>query len=244
MSGQQNYKASLGEYLVLPAGAEIDVNNLPDRHTRQFACAVLIFDAETIDLFSKLYGDQLSDWRMQPQWKARASEALYSAVADWLAHSQAFGADLVQTRHRMVELLLLVARQGVAGNLLFQKQASLGQKIKHMFALDPSRNWRVVDMTTQLGASESTLRRRLHAEGKQFRDLLEEARLDHGIDLVMATDMPISQIAFHCGYQSQSRFAERFRLRYSLSPTELRATQSETADTAGVIPLSQRRHAV
>lgn len=240
LSGQQSYKASLGECLVLPSGVDVDVQNLPDRHTRQFACALLIFDAETINLFNTLYGNQVNDWRMQPQWKVKASDALFSAVADWLAHSQEFEADLVQTRHRMAELLLLVARQGAAGNLLFQKQASLGQKIKHMFALDPSRDWRVADMTALLGTSESTLRRQLRVEGAQFRDLLEEARLDHGVDLVMATDMPINQIAFHCGYQSQSRFAERFRLRYSLSPTELRATQTEVAASAEIMLLKQR----
>ena len=235
----QAYAARPGEMLVLPPGIEIDVDNLPDPRQGRFACAVLVFDAATLTAFGKLYGAQMGDWAMPPRWQAPGTEELFSAVAGWLAHSRSFAADAMQTRHRMAELLLLLARQGVAGNLLFQSQARLGERVRHMLALDLARQWRLSDLTDRLGMSDSTLRRQLRAEGTPFRELLETVRLDRGMELVMFTDMPISQVAFDCGYLSQSRFAERFRLRFSLSPTELRATQRQQGGQ--VVAMDRRR---
>ncbi len=49
--------------------------------------------------------------------------------------------------------------------------------------------------------------------------------------LVMESDKPISQISLACGYLSQSRFAERFKLRFSVTPIELRNTRNESQIT-------------
>ena len=237
--GGQRFSAQPGEFLILPPGVEVDVKNLPDIKTEHFASALLVFDEDTIGQFGQWYGKSVSQRDMPPRWKSNGSEVFYMAIHEWLSYSRTFGVSLAQTRHRMSELLLILCDLGVAGNLLFQNHQNTRQKVKHMLALDPAKDWRISDLTQALGQSESTLRRQLSEEGTQFRELLEEVRLDHGIDLVMATDMPIGQIAFDCGYQSQSRFTERFRLRYSLSPTQLRSTRNKDADVISLIPRSR-----
>ena len=236
---EQSYIAAAGEYLVLPPGAGFDVENRPDPQRGRYLGAALVFDSQTVALFRHLYGSDQANWALTPKWQVQGTDELFSAVAEWVRRNHEFPADATQTRHRMMEILLLIARQGAAGNLLFQQQDSLRGRIKHLLALDPARGWRIEEVTKRLALSESTLRRQLRAEGVSFRDLLEDVRLDRGVDLVMTTDMPIGQIAFDCGYQSQSRFSERFRLRFSLSPTELRATQQQ--ETGAVISLAQRR---
>lgn len=120
------------------------------------------------------------------------------------------------------------------GEFLFQYQPRLRDRVKHLLGLDPSRNWRISGVTASLALSESTLRRGLRHEGASFSSLLKEVRHERGVELVMATELPIGQIAHDCGYHSQSRFAERFRLRlrFSLSPTELRATQNQARNSA------------
>lgn len=236
---QQHYHAPPGAYLSLPAGTQFDVDNVPDARQQRYLGAALVFDAETLALFRTLYGAEMSRWRMTPQWKSTATDELYASIAQWVAHERQFSADVTQTRHRLAEILLLLARQGLAGNLLFAQHSSLRDRIKHLFLLGPAQDWRMADLTTRLGMSESTLRRQLRGENTSFRALLEEARLDRGVELVLMTDMPIGQIAFDCGYQSQSRFSERFRLRFSLSPSELRATQ--TLPAGDVIALDRHR---
>lgn len=138
-------------------------------------------------------------------------------------------------RHKMVELLLLFAQQGLAGNLILEKHHSWRHRLKELFKLDPSRNWRMAEVCKRLGVSESTLRRNLKTEEIGFRELLEEVRLEHGMGLVMETDMLISQISLSCGYLSQSRFSERFKLRFSMGPVELRNTRKLMSESGDVV---------
>ncbi|MBA83460.1 MAG: hypothetical protein CML69_01845 [Rhodobacteraceae bacterium] len=227
--GPQIYDVQAGELLVLPPNTRFDLQNIPAVGTGRFLGASLVFDAPTVELFHKIYGPELTNWQMSAKWRTAGSDALFSLIADWLAHDRKFGSDRAQTRHRLAEILLLLARQGVAGNLLGSGAETLRDRIRSLFAAAPAQDWRIADLTAKLAMSESTLRRQLRSENTSFRALLEDARLSHGVELVMMSDMPIGQIAFDCGYQSQSRFSERFRLRFSLSPTELRATQTQPA---------------
>jgi len=225
IADRQTYNSRPGEILLLPKGVRCDVENIPELGQSRFLGASLVFDHETLDLFGRAYSDGLKDWELTPKWKAAGTNELYSLIADWITHDQNYPADLIQTRHRLVEILLTLARQGLAGNLLLSHDETLSERITHHFKTDLSRDWSVKDLTKTFAMSERTLRRRLQIENTGFRDLLEDTRLNQGVERVISSDMPIGQIAFECGYQSQSRFAERFRLRFSMSPTELRATQ-------------------
>lgn len=236
---QQAYNAQPGEILMLPKGVRCDVENIPELRTDRFLGASLVFDQQTIDLFGKAYSDGSQDWELTPKWKAAGSNELYSLIADWIAHDQNYAADITQTRHRLVEILLVLARQGLAGNLLLSRGETLSERVTQQFKTDLSHDWSLNDLTNTLAMSERTLRRRLQAEKTGFRDLLEDTRLNQGVERVISSDMPIGQIAFECGYQSQSRFAERFRMRFSMSPTELRATQRRPV--GDVVLLDQQR---
>lgn len=236
---RQTYNTQPGEILLLPKGMRCDVENIPELGQSRFLGASLVFDRQTIELFGKIYSDGLKGWQLTPKWKAAGSNEVYSLIADWITHDQNYPADLTQTRHRLVEILLILARQGLAGNLLLPHSETLSERITHHFKTDLSRDWSVKDLTKTLAMSERTLRRRLQAEKTGFRDLLEDTRLNQGVERVISSDMPIGQIAFECGYQSQSRFAERFRLRFSMSPTELRATQKRPM--GDLVSLDQRR---
>ncbi len=225
IADRQTYSTQPGEILMLPKGTRCDVENIPEPGQGRFLGASLVFDRQTMELYGKVYADGLRDWTLIPKWKAAGSDEIYSLIADWISHDQNYPADLTQTRHRLVEILLILTRQGLAGNLLLSHSETLSERITYHFRTDLSRDWSVKDLTKILAMSERTLRRRLQAENTGFRDLLEDTRLNQGVERVISSDMPIGQIAFECGYQSQSRFAERFRLRFSMSPTELRATQ-------------------
>jgi len=239
---QSVYDTSPGEILILPKGMRLDIENIPAAGQSRFLGASLVFDQETTDLFAKAYAEGMKDWQLKPKWKAPGSEEVFSLIVDWLAHDRKYPADMVQTRHRLVEILLILARQGVAGNLLMSRPDTVTERITQQLLTDLSRDWSMSDLTQLLAMSESTMRRRLRAEKTGFRQLLEDTRLNQGVEQVVSSDMPIGQIAFECGYLSQSRFAERFRARFSMSPTELRATQKQ--QRGDVVSLDQHRAGV
>jgi AraC-like DNA-binding protein len=77
----------------------------------------------------------------------------------------------------------------------------------------------------QLAMSESTLRRKLKKEGTNIQAIKDRAKLGLGLHLLQTTTSPIGIIADKCGYHSQSRFTDRFKSHFGLTPSELRKTK-------------------
>lgn len=241
----KTYTSGRGTVLLVPAGFEVGIENAPDRASGIFIGTAIGFDQATLTQFRQLYGDSFADWDLTPRWLAPYSDKVIAAVAEWLSWTRRYPSSQAEARHRLMEILLLLAGQGMAGNLLLDHRPNLGSQLRAFLALDPARNWSATEAGKRLGISVSSLRRKLREQDTGFRSLLEEVRLGKGLELVLNTDLQIGQIAHACGDESQSRFSERFRLRFSMSPTELRATKSETAptdhnQTRNVLPLFRR----
>lgn len=236
---EQEYSCNPGQLLILPGGTSFDVENAPDRQAARYVGLAVRIDPETVTVFKQLYGAQFENWDLTPRWCVASRPSLTTALSNWISWMQQYPTEATLVRHKMVELLLLFAQQGLAGNLILKQHHSWRHRLKELFKLDPSRNWRMADICKRLGVSESTLRRNLKTEEIGFRELLEEVRLEHGMGLVMETDMLIGQISLSCGYLSQSRFSERFKLRFSMAPVELRNTRNSVHESGDVVALKR-----
>ncbi|GGP23400.1 helix-turn-helix transcriptional regulator [Silvimonas iriomotensis] len=122
--------------------------------------------------------------------------------------------------HRMQEVLLCLAMQGV--RFKPEAPATLTQRVRALIKAAPAHDWRGPDLAAQLAMSEATLRRKLAAEGMSLSDLLVDVRMSLALIQLQSTDHPVSQIALDSGYESQSRFAIRFRKRFGFAPSEVR----------------------
>lgn len=236
--GDSAHSSADGAAILVPAHSAFRIENQPDPKTGRFFGVSLRFDPDTIAQFRQIYGASLTDWDSRPKWQMPAQGFLLDALAAWVDWTERHGTDINHSRHRLLEILLLLARHGYGGNLLLAQTDRWAQKIENLLMLDPARDWRIGEVCRRLGISESTLRRHLGAEDVGFRDLLEKVRLEAGLMHVIETDLQIAQVAMACGYQSQSRFAERFRLRFGLSPVELRRTRRASGE---VVPLTRPR---
>ena len=56
------------------------------------------------------------------------------------------------------------------------------------------------------------------ATGKTLRAFVEEKRIQRAIDLLLTTDLTLSEIAYDCGFSSQSYFSYAFKKRMNVSP--------------------------
>ncbi len=86
------------------------------------------FDPETVKLFVELYGSQFDTWNLTPQWHVAGKVEPIMALVDWIRGTRRFSPDVTQIRHRMVEVLLLYAQYGLAGNLLMSQHRSGDRK--------------------------------------------------------------------------------------------------------------------
>lgn len=218
----KRYVAKAGEFLMVPADTEFWIGKYPDDTTGIYQGLGFRFDIETIQEFQKSFGQGIESWGLAPHWQSPASEAVLEWVVQWLEWSRKYPVSVQIQRHRLVELMLLLAQAGLAGNILVSRSPSWRQRISQMLSVDPARAWRCQEICKALGVSESAMRRRLQVEETNFRELLEEARLMSGLTMVQETRMTICQVADAVGYQSQSRFTDRFKERFGVTPTALR----------------------
>jgi AraC-like DNA-binding protein len=127
-------------------------------------------------------------------------------------------------RYRIGELLEALAWSGFVPRR--DDGQAITDRVRMLLAAAPGDDWRAEDVAARLAMSPATLRRKLAAEGSGFRHVLEEVRLGHALALVQGSRQPLKWVALDCGYQSASRFAERFRERFGCLPSELRGTDA------------------
>ncbi|WP_337262990.1 MULTISPECIES: helix-turn-helix transcriptional regulator [unclassified Serratia (in: enterobacteria)] len=215
--------AHAGELLIVNSGQTVDIINTPaDNGT--FSCQLLICDPL---LFSTLF------CAVDPPPPAPFSGVLAlntlpgAFLHSFEATAQALTLDTrlppAITRHKMREILIWLAHLGI--RFAPNEITRLTQRVRHCLATDPHSIWTAAKVAESLSMSEVMLRRKLSAENIALRDLMIDVRMSSALALLQATDWPISAIAQHVGYESSSRFAERFRKRFGFAPTAIRGHQ-------------------
>jgi AraC-like DNA-binding protein len=131
---------------------------------------------------------------------------------------------------RKKELLHLLCHMGHTEILAMAAQHKLGHKIHALLSEQPSVDIPLSAICQQVAMSESTLRRKLTAEGTTVQEIKDQVKLGLGLHLLQTTSHSIVYIAEQCGYQSQSRFTSRFKSRFGLTPTDLRKTKLNEND--------------
>ncbi|KAF0814865.1 HTH-type transcriptional regulator GadX [Andreprevotia sp. IGB-42] len=215
-----------GDWIAIPAGSELTFTNVPDAERGYFAALVICGDNNLMQRFQSRYADLLpAHINNEPVFSP--NDGSRKALGDYVEQimlPSVSKLDHAMIEHRWEALWLALARQGVARELLLAKPGSWRERVSWIVASDPAQDWRIDAVAKQLNASEATLRRRLAAEETSFSDILNAARMDRALGMVMHGGAAIQRIAEACGYQSPSRFTDAFRARFGLTPTALRAS--------------------
>ncbi len=213
-----------GDLLLLPPGTTLWIGNFPDRQQAVYLGLSFRFDQQALKHFRLIYGSSLEGWDISPRWNVKSPTSIVAALTQVTDTNSRHATNDQLAQHRQVELLLLLAQEGIAGNILLGEHPSWKQRVFQLLIIEPARPWQLKEACLRLGVSESSLRRKLQFEETGFRELLEEARLSQGLSLLLESTQSIGQIADAVGYQSQSRFGERFKRHFGMTPTELRRT--------------------
>jgi AraC-like DNA-binding protein len=123
-------------------------------------------------------------------------------------------------RHRLGELLLWLDLAGA--RFAPPRQRRFSDRVRELLSAEPHAGWTGADLCARLAVSEATLRRRLAAEGWSFQSLLIDVRMSIAMQLLQSTTLSVLRVAEAVGYQSQSRFAVRFRSRFGFAPSAIR----------------------
>jgi AraC-like DNA-binding protein len=207
-----------GQMLLVPAGCELSFTNQPDA-AGVYQAWVVPFHVDDLQHLS--HGPVQHDIVQLP-----ADGLLLTLLQQWLL-LQAEGELAAQLLPmRRIELVQHLCARGLSAHLRSGLALDWAGKVQALLRSDVSRDWQLAGVCQLLALSESNLRRKLNEEGRSFRRLLEDVRLSHGLNLLQTSALNVQQVADACGYISASRFSERFRLRFGLSPSDLRNSRS------------------
>jgi anti-anti-sigma factor len=79
------------------------------------------------------------------------------------------------------------------------------------------------DVAREIATSSRQLQRVFsELAASAFRDELAEVRMQHGAELLLTTDLPVSEVANRVGYRQAAQFAKAFRRHHGVSPSGLR----------------------
>ena len=175
---------------------------------------------------------QLVRWAAGPDWRPRRIRLQVSSIGE-------IGSDLLRgaslefnCREPAIEIPAnLLGREltieptanaylaGTGENQSFNFRNSLKQFLRTHIR---GHRFRIEQAASALDLSVRTLQRRLAEHGLVYSDLVEQTRVDLARELLLNTDLPISEIAFFAGYSESTHFSRAFKRVTGNSPREFR----------------------
>ena len=100
---------------------------------------------------------------------------------------------------------------------------SLALDVRRCVADQPAARWTLTDTAQRWSLSNRTLQRRLRADGHRLPALVLEGRLDAAEALLRRTRLPITHVAYLCGFADHAHFARTCTRLRGVPPSALRA---------------------
>ncbi|MCU7935250.1 MAG: helix-turn-helix transcriptional regulator [Candidatus Thiodiazotropha sp. (ex Dulcina madagascariensis)] len=220
-----------GGVLCVPSPRSYDLRNEPDPNTGRYRALVIPFQRPHLERLCQAH--DLAGHRPEevPCILHFKNNPLSIAAIE---HYLTSGTDNYLLDHRLLEVLLILVREDNRLLAYVFAAKDWSQRVRAVLATDLSRKWEIAEICHRLATSESTLRRHLKREQTGFRDLLSEQRLTSALMQLLQTSLPVTRIAYDCGYQSVSRFSSNFSKRFGLPPSAFRDALNESEHTLTV----------
>lgn len=204
-----------GEFIFLSDSPAINMRNIPN--AQEYFALLIEFDYQDFD------GFQTSGFNNKHYCIGKTTSLLESCLQQFVESSQWAPKQLWSLRKReIIELLCFMGHKEI---LSMVGQQKIGHRLHDLFCEQRFNELSMAHICNQLAMSESTLRRKLKFEGTSLQEIKDQARLGLGLHLLQTTHHSIGSISQECGYQSQSRFTDRFKGLFGLTPSELRKTK-------------------
>lgn len=205
----------VGSFVFLSNHPKIDIRNIPLQ--KEYFAIIIDFE---YDDFKSLPRHSMPHKKYV---QGEINPVLKSALHQFIEFSAIAPPKVMQLRKR--ELLEIIYHSGYLDVCHIAESPRLSEKVHTMLSNDIAFDWPIDLIAANLFMSASTLRRKLKSEGITIQDIRNSARLGYGLHLLQTTQFSIGSIAEQCGYQSQSRFTEQFKILFGMTPREIRKTK-------------------
>lgn len=204
-----------GSFIFLSNSPNVDMRNIPE-DTEYFAL-LIEFDFRDFDCFTP------EPVKPQRFFQGQIDSALHKTLQQFVEWAAFAPSDMWSVRRQ--EILQFIYHLGYEQVNAIVESPGISHKLHSIISADISDDLSADYLSSRLAMSKSTLRRKLAAEGTSLQAIKDRARLGYGLHLLQTNLEPIGRIAEQCGYQSQSRFTDKFKQLFGITPTELRKTR-------------------
>ncbi len=206
---------SSGEFIFLSDSPETAMRNIPKGN--EYLSLLIEFDHQDFKRF------QVDTVHSEKYVVGKVNQKLQQCLYQFIEWSPSAPPEMWCLRRE--EIIQLLYYMGYKKVLSLAVNAKLSHKLHGIISENLAQELSAESLCKLLAMSESTLRRRLVFEGTSLQAIKDQAKMGHGLHLIQTTHLPISTIAEKCGYQSPSRFSDRFKQRFGLTPLALRKTK-------------------
>jgi AraC-like DNA-binding protein len=204
-----------GDFIFLSDSPSINMRNIPK--SQEYFALLIEFDYQDFN------GLQSNAHKKADYFIGKTTIELTQCLHQFIEFSLWGPKQLWSLRKR--EILSLLCHMGHEEILSLLGRHQIKDQLHDMFITQGFHKLTTEKMRVQLAMSESTLRRKLKSEGTNVQNIKDHARLGLALHLLQTSNHSIGVVAEQCGYQSQSRFTQRFKKRFGLTPSELRKTK-------------------
>ncbi len=210
-----NFVCQAGDFVFFADSFGIDMRNIPEN--KEYFALLIEFEYQDFD---KL---EIKRESKSKHLVGNIDNTLYLTLQQFIQWSLLAPASMWSLRRK--ELLLTLYHLGYKEVASMAGKPSLTHKVHGIIREHIAEDVSTESVCHLLGMSESTLRRKLKLEDTNFQNLKDDVTLGQGLHYLQSTSYPIGYIAAECGYQSQSRFTQRFKQKFGLTPSDLRKTR-------------------
>lgn len=203
-----------GTFVFLANSSTIDMRNIPE--DEEYFAVLIEFDYSDFHQFKEKAGSK------KKHFQGDINPVLEKALQQYLEWAIVSPSSALEFRKR--EILQLIYQMGYTEVRSIAEPPSISHQIYKIIHDNLSDDWSAERLAAHLAMSESTLRRRLKAEGSSVQLIKNRTKLGYALHLVQTSREHIGRISERCGYQSQSRFTHQFKQLFGVTPTELRKT--------------------
>ena len=204
-----------GSFVFLSNSPSINMRNIPDDEA--YFALLIEFDAADFDCLAK------RKLRTDKYFQGRIDMAMQRTLLQFVEWSSFSPPEIWALRRQ--EILQLLWLQGYEQVAAMMEPPTLSHKLHSIVSANLADDLDAETLSSMLAMSESTMRRKLNAEGGSLQAIKDRVRLGHSLHLIQTSSEPIGLIAEQCGYQSHSRFTDKFKQRFGITPTALRKTR-------------------
>ena len=206
---------SSGDFIFISDSPETEMRNIPQG--KQYLSLLIEFD------YSDFEGLKITPPNKDKYIVGKADSVFQQCLSQFVEWSYHAPAHIWHMRRK--EIIQLLCYMGFEKVLSMAANTKVSQKLHDIISKQLQLDLSVKSLSIELSMSESTLRRRLGSEGSSVQAIKDQVKLGHGLHLLQSSALSIGLIAEKCGYQSQSRFSDRFKHRFGLTPSALRKTR-------------------